>query len=165
MSQPVYRLNDLPALLASGNLKVPLTQFKSGSNEPAVKDKTLFYNSNSVPREGLPQPKGRTVKPVRGNMNQLESDYAKHLDYRIRIGEVAAYWYEAIKFRLADGSHYTPDFLVMLADGLYQIHECKGHMREAAHVRLKVTSEVYWTFPVMLVKKARGVFTVTTVGR
>ena len=110
---------------------------------------------------------GRTAQPTRGKLNGTEQRYAKRLEDRKRAGEVVAYWYEAIKFRLADGSWFCPDFFVVLASGLCELHECKGGFtREAALVRLKVASELYWSFPVKLVReKPKGIFTVTEVGR
>ena len=120
----------------------------------------------SLPKlRDLPAILARTVQPTRGRMNLLEGRYAKRLEARLRAGEVAAFWYEAIKFRLADGSWYTPDFFVILASGHAEIHETKGFMRESANVRLKVTSELFWVFPVLLVTEKRGIFTIREVGR
>lgn len=110
---------------------------------------------------------GRVTKPVRGIPNGTEQRYAKSLDACIIAGDVAVYWYEAIKFRLADGAWFTPDFFVVMKSGRCELHECKGgHTREAALVRLKVASDLYWSFPVKLVReKPRGIFTVTEVGK
>lgn len=84
---------------------------------------------------------GRTA---RGVMNKTEARYASEvLDVRKALGEVADYWYESIKLRLADGSWFTVDFFVMLADGRLQAHEVKGHWRTAERVRIKVAAERY----------------------
>lgn len=84
---------------------------------------------------------GRTE---RGVMNKTEARYASEvLDVRKALGEVANYWYESVKLRLADGSWFTVDFFVMLADGRLEAHEVKGHWRDAARIRIKVAAERY----------------------
>lgn len=84
---------------------------------------------------------GRTA---RGVMNKSESRYASEvLDVKKAMGEVAAYWYESIKLRLAGGAWFTVDFFVMLADGRLEAHEVKGFLRESAAVRIKVAAETY----------------------
>lgn len=103
-------------------------------------------------------PKGRVSSlPARRGMNGTETRYAQYLELR-RINEEVAWWgYCVWRFRLADGAWYTPDFMVMLADGTLEIHETKGgFIREAAAVRLKVTSEAYWLFPVKLIREIKG---------
>lgn len=99
-------------------------------------------------------------------MNQSEARYAKHLEWRRQRGEIAAFWYESVKFRLADKTWYTPDFKVMKADGQIELHELKGWMQDDAAVKLKVASEAYWIYPVILVReKPTNVFTLKEVGR
>lgn len=114
----------------------------------------------------LPFPRGRTSRPVRGSMNGGEKRYAQRLENRRLAGEIAGYWFEAVKFRLADKTWYSPDFLVMLSDGRLELHEFKGWMEEDANVKLKVTSEAYWLFPVILVReKPQNVFTLRSLDR
>jgi hypothetical protein len=77
-------------------------------------------------------------------MNKTESRYAAEiLDPRKARGEVAKYWYESFKLRLADGSWFTVDFFVMLADGTLEAHEVKGFWRTSARLRIKVAAELY----------------------
>lgn len=103
--------------------------------------------------------RGRSSRSVRGTMNKLESRYAAHLERERHAGRVSAYYFEALKFRLADKTWYSPDFMVLRPDGMLELHECKGgFMEEDANVKLKVTSEVYWMYPVFLVKEVRGAF-------
>ena len=84
---------------------------------------------------------GRTA---RGVMNKTEARYASEvLDVRKAAGEIAEYWYESVKLRLADGSWFTVDFFVMLSDGRLEAHEVKGHWRTAERVRIKVAAERY----------------------
>jgi hypothetical protein len=106
--------------------------------------------------ENAPQPKPEPAKAAarasviavgrtaRGVMNKTEARYASEiLDVRKALGEVAEYWYESVKLRLADGSWFTVDFFVMLADGRLEAHEVKGHWRTAERVRIKVAAERY----------------------
>jgi hypothetical protein len=61
-----------------------------------------------------------------GQMNKTEAAYAQQLEDRKRVGDVAWWKFEGIKFRLADSTFYSPDFAVMLADGTLECHEVKG---------------------------------------
>jgi hypothetical protein len=78
-----------------------------------------------------------------GVMNKTEAAYAGHLAMRKMAGEVAWFSFEGIKFRLADGCFYTPDFLVMLANGELQVIEVKGFWTDDARVKIKVAAEMY----------------------
>lgn len=111
-----------------------------------------------------PRPRGRTQRPVPGTMNKLEARYAAFLELQRRSNLITGYWYESEKFRLADRTWYTPDFIVQRPDGFMEIHECKGWMQEDANVKLKVAAELYWRYPVFLVREVRGNFTLTPIG-
>lgn len=88
------------------------------------------------------------VKPliphVRHGMNKLEERYAFELEMRKRRGEIAGWWYEALTLKLGYDCRYTPDFLVLMADGEVQLHEVKGpHRREDAMVKIRVCATMY----------------------
>ena len=95
----------------------------------------------------------------RGRMNKLEQDYEVLLMARRAAGEVCWYRFEGLRFRLADGSYYTPDFVVQLADGTVELHEVKGHWREAARVRIKVAAELF-PFRFLAVQRSGKTWTV-----
>lgn len=78
-----------------------------------------------------------------GVLNKTEQAYQEHLIQRQHAGEVAWFKFEGIKLRLADNTHYTPDFAVMLADGQMEIHETKGFWTDDARVKIKVAAELY----------------------
>jgi hypothetical protein len=80
---------------------------------------------------------------VQGEMNSWERDYASHLENEKHAGRVEWYAYEGIKLRLADRTHYTPDFAVLLADGQLEMHEVKGFWQDDARVKIKVAAEQY----------------------
>jgi len=98
-------------------------------------------------------------------MNKTEQRYAAQLDLEIARGEIATWWWEPVKLKLAPRTYYSPDFLVMRLDGTLEIHETKGHMEDDAAVKLKVTSDLYWCFPVKLVRWKRGAWHVALVER
>lgn len=99
-------------------------------------------------------------RPRPGVMNKLEARYARELEIQKNTGQILAYWYEGIKFRLADKTFYSPDFLVMKADNSLEIHETKGFMMDDAAVKLKCAAEKF-PFKFVLVKwqKSAWVFT------
>ena len=55
-------------------------------------------------------------------MNQTEAKYAENLKRCQILGAVEWFAFEAIKFRLADRTFYTPDFIVMLGNGELEAH-------------------------------------------
>ena len=95
-----------------------------------------------------PAVRGRARVPHQpGKMNKLEQAYADHLELRLRAGEIASFDFEPEKFRLADRTYYTPDFRVILPDGLVEFHEVKGHWEDDARVKTKVAAEMHpYTF-------------------
>ena len=99
----------------------------------------------------------KKVKPSHtpGKMNKWEGLYADRLRVRMATGEVLRFYFEAVKFRLAEGCWYCPDFLVQLADGSWEIHEVKGYWRDDAKVKCKVQAEAF-PFPLIIVSKGKG---------
>lgn len=70
-----------------------------------------------------------------GEMNKTESAYAVHLESLRRQGLIEWFNYEGIKLKLADKTFYTPDFAVMMPDGMIELHDVKGTTKD------KVTKE------------------------
>lgn len=88
-------------------------------------------------------------------MNKLEGAYAQHLDLLKHAGEVLWWRFAPMRLRLADGAYYKPDFGVLTRDCLFEIHETKGHWREAARVRIKVAAEIF-PFRFIAIKRDGG---------
>lgn len=89
-------------------------------------------------------------------MNKTEAAYAQLLDLMLtRAKTIQAYWFERMTFKLADDTRYTPDFVVVANDGVIELHEVKGFMRDDAWVKLKVCADQF-PFRVKLVKKVKG---------
>jgi hypothetical protein len=93
--------------------------------------------------------------PVRG-MNKTEAAYAEHLQALYVAGRVLWWRFEPIRLRLANGAYYKPDFGVKLLDGSFELHETKGHWREAARVRIKVAAELFPMFRFIAVTRDGG---------
>lgn len=92
----------------------------------------------------------------KGERNKTEAAYEAHLEGLKRAGLIDSYEFEGIKLRLADNTHYTPDFLVFAEDGVVEIHDTKGTtsktrangekvkvpwIEEDAKIKLKVVAE------------------------
>jgi len=83
---------------------------------------------------------GPVKKP--GKMNKTEALYASILELQKRAGDIVDYAYESVKFRLANGTWYTPDFFVVRKDH-FEVIEIKGFLRDDAAVKFKVAAEQY----------------------
>ena len=78
-----------------------------------------------------------------GTMNKTEAAYAEHLEQQRRRGEILWFKFEALKFRLADNTFYTPDFLVLNVHSFVEMHEVKGFWQDDARVKIKVAASIY----------------------
>lgn len=100
-------------------------------------------------KEGLESAKAQPLPVAIGHerdqgMNKTEAEYAGMLEARKGSGEILWWAYEAVTLKLADNTRYTPDFLVMLADGTLEIHETKGgFIREDGWLKLKVAAGMF----------------------
>ena len=100
--------------------------------------------------------KGRTP---RGEMNKLEEKYSHYLDEQKVRGIILFHAYEAISFRLAKNTKYTPDFYVVKADDLtVECHETKGFWLPEQRVRIKVAQDLnpYFKFIGVMWNKKKG---------
>jgi hypothetical protein len=88
--------------------------------------------------------KGRLKK---GQLNKTEASYKSYLEGEVRAGRVAAFWFEGLKLKVADGAcWYTPDFLVLRPNGDLELHEVKGSPRivqDDARVKMKAVCTQY----------------------
>ena len=127
-------------------------------------------NSPVIP-DSSPNP-----RPKRG-MNKLEAAYAGYLELQKKAGEIEDWGYEKIKFRLADGKWWKPDFMVTksffggvtsrgkrTSGFLIEIHETKGFDREAAALKRSVAAELFPWFDFYLVKRAGHMWKIRKVG-
>lgn len=99
-------------------------------------------------------PKGRGRVRQKG-MNGLETAYDNLLQLQLKAGELIWYSYEALKFRLADSTFYTPDFIIMRKTLCIEVHEVKGHWEDDARVKIKVAAE-HFPFRFVGVTRSKG---------
>ncbi len=78
-----------------------------------------------------------------GKMNQTEAAYAERLRALQHGGEILWHRFEGIKLRLADNTFYTPDFAVLAADGVMELHEVKGFWQDDARAKIKIAADQY----------------------
>ncbi|MEO0966019.1 MAG: DUF1064 domain-containing protein [Planctomycetota bacterium] len=91
--------------------------------------------------QGVPAKAGAANSARR--MNKTEERFRRErVEPRVLAGELAAVMFEAVKFRLADRTWYTPDFVLIRTDGLIEVVEVKGGWwQEDARVKWKVFAE------------------------
>jgi len=112
-------------------------------------------------------------RPDADGMNRAERAYAQHLDLLELAGEVRDWRFQPLKLRLAKGTWFTPDFQVILADGIPCLDDVKAvwrrkqadgtrvekiHSEDDATVKIKVAAEEYpeWTFRRAALSPSRG---------
>jgi hypothetical protein len=76
-------------------------------------------------------------------MNNTERAYSLTLEAQRQAGEIAAWRFEPIKFRIGNRCWYTPDFEVIGADGALSYHEVKGHWMDDARVKIKAAAHAF----------------------
>jgi hypothetical protein len=99
-----------------------------------------------------------------GQMNKLESAYAAHLELLKASGDVLWWKFEGLKFRLADKTFLTPDFVVMTRSGLIELHDVKGFLMEDANVKMKVAASMY-PFEFFIIRKSKSFWMKIPVSR
>lgn len=89
---------------------------------------------------------GRRHKP--GEFNRTEAKYAEMLVIRQHVGEIVAWMFEAVTFKLADGSRYTPDFMVLHSDTTIELVNVKGGGPIDANslTKHKFAAEKFWMY-------------------
>ena len=109
---------------------------------------------------GHAQPATAVREPSRPTrMNKTEARYAQYLAALQAVGEVNRYYFEPVRFRLADRTTYTPDFMVVVLDRV-EFHEVKGgFVRDDARVKFKVAREMFPAFGWMMAQWKDGKWT------
>lgn len=100
--------------------------------------------------------RGTGAVSQRKAMNRWEREYAQRLRELQMAGEVLWFAYEKVKLKLADGTHYTPDFLVVTKAMRIEFREVKGFLRDDAAVKFKVAAELFPHFRFVMVTKDGG---------
>jgi hypothetical protein len=99
---------------------------------------------------------GRALRKEDG-ISKTQAAYAREvLEPLKRAGRVIRYYHEPLKFKLADKTYYTPDYLVIYNDWHIGFIEVKGRKgdgpwcEEDAKVKIKVAAAMY-PFPFTMV--------------
>lgn len=109
----------------------------------------------------IPLARGRTHTRVAGRMNGYETKYSLILEAERRRGDIAAWWYESVKLKLAPATFLTMDFMVLYPDGLVELVDVKGSFQEDdARVKLKVAAETYPLFRFKVAALVKGTWRV-----
>ena len=90
-----------------------------------------------------------------GEMNKTEAAYAAYLDSLKKDGVIADYRFEAVKLRLAEKTFYTPDFMVLMPDFSFEMHEVKGFWEDDARVKIKVAAAQF-PFKFVAIRKTKN---------
>lgn len=109
-----------------------------------------------------------------GEMNHTEARYARYLETLRLAGEILSWHFEDHALVLShnvkggrNGSSYTPDFRVRIADGdgvRIEFHDCKGYSAKEhgpwiepdAREKIKVAAELYPDYLFVVVWEERG---------
>lgn len=108
-----------------------------------------------------PCPRAKAAPPPNG-MSRTERQYAAHLEMLWRAGEIVRFDREPCGLRLGTRCVYWPDFRVVRADGLIELHEVKGrsghafYAKEDAWIKLKVAAALHPMFAFRVVWPREG---------
>lgn len=86
---------------------------------------------------------GMRRRRVAGDMNKTEARYAREvLDLLVERGDVLKYWFEEWTFKLGPDLRYTPDFVVLFADGSLEVREVKARDKRTGKYRAEDDARV-----------------------
>ena len=83
------------------------------------------------------------IRDIFDGMNGTEKRRAIELEAMKRSGLIHDWRYEAMTFKLADDTRYTPDFWIIENDGACEFQEVKGFLRDDALVKIKVAARMF----------------------
>lgn len=104
-----------------------------------------------------PQAQARKGGRKKSGMNSLEARYAEEvLERGVEDGVISSWSFESVRLRLSAKTFYTPDFMVLMADGVISFSEVKGFLREDAAVKFKWAREAYPFFEFRMMGRKSG---------
>lgn len=92
------------------------------------------------------------VRDLFEGMNKTEKGRAIQLEAMKRSGAIADWWFEGMTLKLAHDLRWTPDFLIQENDGALRVEDTKGHLREDAHIKMKLAAK-HFPFPITVLYK------------
>lgn len=105
------------------------------------------------PEEEMPKP---ILDPYSHYANKTEEAYGAFLEGKTKyfLNGLLDYRYEPLKFKLADKTYYTPDFMLIYNTHI-EFHEVKGFKRDDAMVKLKVVARLFPWFKFVLITRSK----------
>lgn len=95
---------------------------------------------------------------VPGEMNQTERKFVEEVILPMKEkGDIHDWWFERFKFKLADNTYYTPDFVIQNRNGELEVWEVKGGggWQDDARVKVKVLQSQFPFFVTGWVGKSK----------
>lgn len=91
------------------------------------------------------------AKRVPGEMNKTEARYEQEVILpKYKAGDINWYGFEALTFKLAPDTRYTPDFIVQLSDGTIEAIDVKASKKdgkplvtEDSYVKMKTAGQLF----------------------
>jgi hypothetical protein len=118
----------------------------------------LLNATAAAPKVARPTKYG--PRHVAGQMNKTEAEFAEILKVQQLSGAVRWWAFESITLRLAKDCRYTPDFMVLLADGSTEMIDVKGGgpIDAKSKVKLRVAADQFrhWRFAIEQKLKGAG---------
>lgn len=110
--------------------------------------------SNDAPTPPASSLRARVQQHKPGVMNKTEQAYADLLEQEKRDGLIVWYGFECVTLKLADDCRYTPDFMVITAEGYVEFREVKGgFIRDDSKVKIRVAAEKFSLFSFRMFQK------------
>lgn len=103
------------------------------------------------------------ARVIPSKMNRWEERYTIILQASRSAGRVRDWRYEGITLKLGHDCRYTPDFVVLMADGTIELHEIKGFRRDDSMVKIRAAATAFPWFRFVLVEQRDGVWHSTEV--
>lgn len=118
-----------------------------------------YYRQNNQMNNGVQR--GRGGKRIDLNnqyfRSSWEANYARYLNFLIENNEIKKWEYEVDTFefhKIKKGTRfYTPDFKILLNNGVYEYHEVKGWLDKKSITRQKRMDKYYPQIRVILIDK------------
>ncbi len=138
--------------------KLPLSKSVLARNTPSIGSQ-LVKIKPGAPHIDLTtakpiQPKHIKPPTVTTDEDGLNKSEAAYLGY-LRAQRFVWIGVQNLTLKLADRCRYTPDFIVLCANGQLQAHEVKGYFRDDAKVKLKVAARTFRFIEFILVRKTK----------
>lgn len=147
-------------------------------NYPGLKSGVSSVLPGDLKKQGdkaVLRARGRVRKRA-GEMNKTEAAFSDELRRMQSVGEILWWQWDCMTLRLADRTHYHPDFAVLYADGTLVLIDTKGCTKkdgkyrafceEDAWLKLKILAEnfpIYFAVAYRLPKKAGGEWVIEEV--